>query len=247
MTDPSLLLPLTVIFLAAGMVKGLLGLGLPTLAMGLLGLFLDPAASAALLLLPSLLTNLWQAGHGGPVGPLLRRLAPLLAGIVVGTVLGAPLMGGDPRLVRGLLGLTLMIYAGGGLRGPRPSRRPREGWGWSAGVGGLTGLLTGATGVFVLPAVPYLATLGLDRGRLVQALGLSFSVSTLALAAVLAAGGRLPVSALGWSALAVGPALVGMALGARLRRLASPATFRRLFFGGLLALGGEMVLRAAVG
>ena len=103
-------------------------------------------------------------------------------------------------------------------------------------IGVITGLVTGATGVFVLPAVPYLGALGLERDDLVQALGLSFTVSTLALAAGLASHGALPLQAAGSSLFALVPALAGMALGGRLRAQIRPETFRLCFFVGLLAL-----------
>lgn len=60
-------------------------------------------------------------------------------------------------------------------------------------IGAITGVLTGATGVFVVPAVPYLSALGLSKDELVQALGLSFTVSTVALGGALGtAGGFQP-------------------------------------------------------
>jgi hypothetical protein len=103
--------------------------------------------------------------------------------------------------------------------------------------------MTGATGVFVIPAVPYLGSLGLERDDLVQALGLSFTISTIALAAGLLWHGTLPPGTGGASLLAVFPALIGMVAGGWLRTRVSPETFRRGFFVGLLALGGELVWR----
>ena len=105
-------------------------------------------------------------------------------------------------------------------------------------------MITGITGVFVIPAVPYLAALGLERDELVQALGLSFTVLTLALAAGLAWHGALPAQSLATSLLALVPALLGMALGSLVRGRARPDTFRRCIFLGLLALGVEIVWRA---
>ena len=110
-------------------------------------------------------------------------------------------------------------------------------------VGVATGLVTGATGVFVVPAVPYLGSLGLERDDLVQALGLSFTISTLALAAGLAWHGALPTGAAGASLLALVPSLTGMVLGGYLRARVQPETFRLIFFAGLLVLGGELFWR----
>ena len=61
-------------------------------------------------------------------------------------------------------------------------------------VGAITGLITAATGVFVIPAVPFLQGIGLEKEELVQALGLSFTVSTLALAVNVGVEGGLQVS-----------------------------------------------------
>src|SRR4051812_28488712 len=102
---------------------------------------------------------------------------------------------------------------------------------WAAPlVGVATGLVTGATGEFVIPAVPYLSSLGLRRDDLVQALGLSFTVSTVALAAGLALNGKLSFAATTTSLLALAPALGGMALGGWVRARCQPEIFRLCFF-----------------
>jgi uncharacterized membrane protein YfcA len=50
----------TLAFLLAGFVKGVIGLGLPTVSMGLLTLVMAPAKAASLLIVPSFVTNVWQ-------------------------------------------------------------------------------------------------------------------------------------------------------------------------------------------
>lgn len=235
---------LTGTFLLAGLVKGVIGLGLPTVAMGLLGLAMLPVEAAALLLVPSLVTNLWQLLAGPRFGGLLRRLWPMMAGIVPGTLAGAGVIAGaGTGTATAFLGVALAVYALVGLARPR-LRVPPAAEPWAGPlVGGATGLVTGATGVFVIPAVPYLGSLGLGRDDLVQALGLSFTVSTLALGAGLALHGALPLGATAASVLAVLPALAGMALGGWLRARVRPEVFRLWFFLGLLVLGGELAWR----
>jgi uncharacterized membrane protein YfcA len=224
-------------FLLAGLVKGVTGLGLPTIGIGLLGLAMPPAQAAAVLVVPSLVTNIWQMAEGPALGPLLRRLWPMMAGIALGSWLGAGLLG--LPWAPAALGAVLMAYGALGLSPVRlPQATPRaEAW-LGPLVGLATGLVTAATGVFVLPAVPWLQMLGLERDALVQALGLSFTVSTLALAAGLS--GALTDGA-GWLALL--PALLGLVLGGRLRRTIPQPLFRRCFFAGLLALGAGMLAR----
>jgi uncharacterized protein len=110
-------------------------------------------------------------------------------------------------------------------------------------IGVVTGLVTGGTGVFVVPAVPYLQALNLKKEDLVQALGLSFTVSTVALAIGLARERAFAIDDITRSLLAVVPALLGMWIGQRIRGRISPATFRRWFFICMLALGLQLLLR----
>jgi len=240
---PHILL-ITGTFLLAGLVKGVIGLGLPTVAMGLLGLAMPPAYAAALLIVPSLVTNVWQLLAGPRFGALFRRLWGMMLGIVAGTLTGSGLItGAAAPAAAAALGGALALYALVGLAKLR-LRVPPASERWAGPlVGMVTGLVTGATGVFVIPAVPYLGSLGLERDDLVQALGLSFTASTLALAAGLAWHGALPLQAAGISLLALVPALAGMALGGWLRTRVRPETFRLCFFVGLLVLGGELVWR----
>jgi uncharacterized protein len=96
--------------------------------------------------------------------------------------------------------------------------------------------------VFVIPAVPYIQGLGLDRNQLVQALGLSFTVSTLALGAGLFWNGAVGQGELGASLLAVIPALLGMMIGQWLRQRISAVLFKRVFFIGMALLGLHLLI-----
>jgi uncharacterized membrane protein YfcA len=244
--SPLLFLAIAAVFLLAGLVKGVVGLGLPTVCMALLAVLMTPAQAAALLIVPSLVTNLWQIWPWRTLGPLLRRIAPMQVGVCIGTWIGAWALGAPHGAWAGVaLGVVLVVYALWGLFGS-PPKVPAQAEGWLGPlVGVLTGLVTAATGVFVVPAVPYLQSLGLSRDGLIQAMGVSFSVSTLALALGLAFNGSYSGGEVGASLLMLAPALAGMYLGQHLRGVLSPALFRLCFFGslillGLYQLGGEL-------
>jgi uncharacterized membrane protein YfcA len=232
-------------FLLAGMVKGVVGVGLPTVAIGLLSLVMVPAQAAALLVLPTLVTNVWQAGVGAHIRALIRRLWPMFLGICAGTWLGAGLLTiNDSARAITALGCILVLYAVVGLTPVRFSVPARaEPW-LSPLIGALTGAASAATGVFMVPAVPYLQALALDKDDLVQAIGLSVTVSTVALAALLAGDGVLKTSNVGASLLALAPALAGMVLGQLVRSRVRPEVFRVCFFIGLLLLGAHLAARA---
>lgn len=248
--DTFLMLLIGGVFLLAGAVKGLVGLGLPTLSMGLLASFMPPAQAAAMLILPSLLTNLWQMCRGPSLWAICRRFWPLQLAIATGTVF-APisLVSLNAEVAAMALGLALLVYALAGLTLPAqfitlPRQTPL-----SVLAGLATGFITAATGVFVFPAVPFLQALALKKEELVQALGLSFTVSTVALFVRLMGDG-IPV----WTAATPAWALclplfgagLGMAMGQALRGHASEARFRQLFFWGLLAIGLQMMIRSVL-
>jgi uncharacterized protein len=245
--DPLTVILVVLTFLLAGLVKGVIGVGLPTMAIGLLSLAMAPAQAAAIMVVPALVTNIWQAAAGSHTVALTRRLWPMLLAVCVGTWLGAGLLApGDTSRAMLCLGGLLMLYAIVGLTPARFSV-PARAESWLAPlVGALTGVASAATGVFMVPAVPYLQALSLDRDDLVQAIGLSVMVSSVALAVLLASDGVLKSSNAGASLLALAPALAGMALGQLVRTRVRPEVFRTCFFVGLLLLGAHLALRALI-
>jgi uncharacterized protein len=233
------------IFFLAGIVKGATGMGLPTVAMGLLGAMMPPAAAAALLVVPSFVTNVWQLFSGPAFLNLARRLWAMLLGILLATIAATSVLtSGHTAWITTALGAALMLYAAYTLlaRQIRISAG-RERW-LSPIVGVTTGIVTGGTGVFVIPAVPYLQALGLATDDLIQALGLSFTISTIALAAGLAWRGAFETGNLALSAAALVPALLGMAAGTAIRRVVRPETFRRCFLVCLFLLGVDLAFRS---
>ena len=232
-------------FTAAGFVKGVVGMGLPTVAIALLSIVMAPVSAVAILVIPSLVTNVWQLFAGPQFAALARRFAGMLLAVCVGTFIGIGVLTGPSASTAGAaLGAVLIAYGLFGLFG-RPFAVAVGSEPWLSPVIGLaTGLIAGATGIFAVPMVPYLSSLGLDKDDLIQALGLSFTASTIALAGALATRGQYQMPEIWNSLLAVLPALVGMYIGQHVRDKLQPAVFRRWFFIGLAVLGTYMLVNA---
>lgn len=230
------------VLLLAGFVKGVIGFGLPSVSMGLLGLVMAPSQAAALLVVPNILTNVQQGLMGPALRPLLKRLGLFLAAIVAGCGLWEWATGGqDLRWASKLLGLTLVLYALLGLFKVRFAAKPRNEL-WLGILSGLaTGAMTIATGVFVIPSAPYLQAIGLEKDELVQSLGLTFLVASISLGAVLLLRGGLGAGVATTSLVALLPAMAAMALGQWMRGRISADWFRRLFYVGLLSLGAFLM------
>jgi len=241
----SVLMFIAGVFILAGFVKGVVGLGLPAIAMGLLAVVMRPADAASILILPTVATNVWQMAAGPSLWPVVVRLWPTMLGVICGTLAGAGWLVDGPYAAA-LLGVALAIYALTGLARLHVTvSAAREPWVGPL-VGVVTGLVAAATGVFAMPAVVYLQAIGLEKEDLVQALGLSFTISSLALAVNLASVSALNLSLGAASLGALAVAGVGMWLGQTLRLRLRPETFRLCFLVGLLALGVYLVARAVI-
>src|SRR3954449_7566253 len=138
MVEPRLIAIAAVFFLAA-FVKGVIGLGLPTVAIGLLAVSMPPARALAIVIVPAIVTNVWQTFIGPYLRDITRRLWPLMAGTVIGIWCGAGLMTGPyARYGTIVLGVLLVTYAAIGLsRFSFHVARGNEKW-----VGGVVGLVT---------------------------------------------------------------------------------------------------------
>ena len=238
-------LVIAVTFLLAGTVKGVIGLGLPTVALALLTATLGLEAAMALMLAPSFVTNVWQAAVGGHGRAIAARLWPFLAAAVLTIGLGAALAEQiDVALLSALLGLLTLVYGSIGLlRAAITLPAGAEPWA-SPLTGAVNGVLTGLTGTFVVPSVLYMQALGLPRDMLIQAMGVLFTLSTVTLALALSGRGLLTADLGLQSIAAVFPALAGMVIGQRIRRSISEATFRKVFFVSLVVLGLFIIARA---
>jgi len=246
MTDSTPLLAIVAaVFILAGLVKGVIGMGLPTIAIGLLGLVMAPVEAAAMLVLPSLITNVWQLIAGPSFRALLKRFNTLLIGICCGTPLGVSfIVSGNTPIVTAFLGFVLMAYGLYGLSAARVAIPAQAEWWVSPLMGFFTGILMGATGISALPVAPYFTALGLKRDDLIQALGLSFTVSSIALAIGLLVTGEFMMEIATISLLALIPAFLGLFVGQFLRQKIPQEQFRRYFFASLLILGGYTAYRA---
>ncbi|MCH7334468.1 sulfite exporter TauE/SafE family protein [Acinetobacter modestus] len=235
---------IVLVFVFAGMIKGMIGLGLPAVSMGLLTIAMSPFQAASLLIVPSMITNIWQLFAEGRVWTFVRRFWSLLLGIVMGSIWSflPTLSQSHGKTSEILLGSMLVLY---GLYGLYVKNLPHLGkyerW-LSPVVGYIGGAVTVATGVVIIPVVPYLQSLHLKRDELVQALGLTFTVSTICLAVFLHHNPMQGITLdYRLSVLALVAALVGMWLGKKIRYQLDEQRFRRLFFIGLVALGGYML------
>ena len=238
MVEPQFYFIVGATFFLAGLTKGVIGLGLPTVSLAVLTAFFGLKDAIPLILIPSLVTNLLQAFSGPHLKDLIKRFwSLLLAGVTGIFAVSEVFANSSSEQLSLILGISIIIYSGFGLSSINSlNLTNREKW-YSPIVGIVTGAFTGLTGSFVVPAVPYLQSLGLTRDQFIQAMGIWFSVATGALAVMLGIRGLLPMDQNIISTAALLPAVIGMSIGQVIRRRLSEIRFRRMFFFSLLFMG----------
>ena len=238
----SLLIFIAAAFLLAGFIKGVIGLGLPTVSMGLLAVTMPPSQALAIVIAPAIVTNIWQTFVGPYLRNIIIRLWPLMLGTAFGIWLNGDMLTGPyARYGTVILGILLAIYATISLRKFTFSVAPsNEKW-----IGGIVGVITGvisaATGVQVVPSMPFMQSIGMEKDELVQALGVYFTVATLALAFNLTAAGLLSAATALPGVIALVASFVGMFIGQAVRTRMDPGTFRRWFLIAMIFLGIYLV------
>ena len=237
MDDILLYIAIAATFLLAGGVKGVIGMGLPTVSLGILAATIDLTSAMAILLVPSFVTNMLQATSGGNGRAIVVRLWPFLLMATLTIGVGAlALIYVNPSYLSILLGILLIIYSVLNLSGVRFSVQPhKEKW-LGAAMGAINGIMTGMTGSSVVPGVMFLQALGLPRDMLVQAMGILFTATTVTLGLALGKSQILTTELALISAMAVVPAITGMLIGQRIRRLLSEVLFKRVFFVSIFIL-----------
>jgi uncharacterized membrane protein YfcA len=228
-------------FIVAGIAKGAIGMGLPPIALALMSFAVPLESAIAMMVVPSMATNVWQAIYGNGFLRLLHRFRWMAAASVAALMFVAAVFGQlGSQKAAAWVGVILVVYAGLALTAWRPSvSRDAERWA-NPLIGMASGAVAGVTGVAAVPFLPYMQSLDMNRHDLVQALGVMFLflIGSLTLALVWQGAFHFDTTVSGVAAIA--PTMLGVWLGQKYRHAASPETFRKIFIFGMLALGLNM-------
>ena len=228
-------------FIVAGVAKGAIGMGLPPIVIGIMSFAVPLESTIAMMVVPSMATNIWQAIYGGNFVRLLVRFRTMAAASVAALMVVAVAFGqlGSPQAVA-WVGVILVVYAALALTAWRPAvSRATERWA-NPLIGAASGSAAGITGVAAVPFLPYMQSLDIDRHELVQALGIMFIFIMGTLTVALAIQGAFTATNLVGGIAAIAPTFAGVWLGQKARHAVSPETFRRIFLIGLLVVGLQM-------
>jgi len=236
----------TIAFIIAGFVKGVVGFGFPIIALIILTLSIGLLDALAIVVIPTLITNLWQAFSGEYLKAILGRMwRYFLVAVVFIWIASGYLKVVNIEWLTALLGTVLFFFAVSRLLKFSFTVPPRFESLLSAPLGAVNGMLTGLTGSFMVPSVLYMQAIGLRGDMLVQAMGVFFSISVFTLAISLGRNGLISAEQAQLSSLALIPSIIGLLAGRWTRRQIDEDRFQQVFLVAVLLLGGYIVFRSA--
>jgi len=233
------------VFLFAGTLKGMVGMGLPVTSVGILSLVTDPRTAVTMAILPIFVSNIWQIYRAGAVRSALANYWPFAVALFI-VMLPATALA--PRLqietLTLVLGIAIVLFSITSLVAPPfklPERYDRL---WQTGGGALSGLLGGLTAIWSPPMVIYFLSRGLGKDEFIRASGLLFFVGGVPLVIGYIANGLLNAQTAPGSALMIVPALIGFGLGERIRRHLHDQRFRTAVLIMFLVMGLNLLREA---
>lgn len=226
-------------FILGGMVKGALGVGLPLVAIPLLSLWIPGMQAMALLAVPVLLSNTWQAVEGGQVRASFQRFGGLIAAQVILTVVTVRLtLALSAAHLNIMLAMAVLLAVLSMAFKPTLHISPRREQAVGVAVGVLSGLLGGVSSLTGPVIITFLMALKLKREDFISSISVIYLTSALPLYGAMLVYGRIGTAELGLSLLALLPMGIGLMLGKTVRSRLDEVLFRRvlLIFLSLLAI-----------
>ena len=233
----------------AGVIKGMVGFGMPMVMISGLSTFLSPELALAGLIMPTVVANVMQALRQGPqaaVQSIKRFRVFLIAGFFM-LVLSAQLLRFvSPDVMLLMIGLIVVVFSSAQLFGVRlqlaaPSSRIE------AGVGIFAGFIGGMSGIWGPPTVMYLTALGTEKKEQIRVQGVIYGLGALTLVGAHFGSGILRADTFVFSLAMVPPAIVGMWIGGKVQDRIDQETFRKVTLIVLTIAALNLVRRALMG
>ncbi|MCH7929333.1 MAG: sulfite exporter TauE/SafE family protein [Proteobacteria bacterium] len=243
--EPAMLAIIAAAVLTGGVVKGVTGVGLPIVFIAIMLHFLHPHAVLALAIAPIMVTNLWQAAAAGAMWAPVRRFWPMAVCLLVSLWFSARLVVAmEPDVLFGALGVCVVIFSAASLVRPGRGLTPAtERWlGPLAGLAG--GFLGGISTIWGPPMMMFFVMLRLPKETFVRTVGFLWFAASIPLLIAYVDIGIVTAETLPGSLFACVPGMIGLWIGARIRRRIDQETFRRVMLVALFLIGLNLIRRA---
>lgn len=231
--------------LAGGWIKGMLGVGLPMVAIPLMASFIPVRDAIAIMYVPVLITNLWQTFQSGYFLVALKRFWPMMVAVILGTWFGSKaLVAIDTRWLEGIVGASVAGFSLVNLLNPT-FRVPERHALWISLVIGITGGFFGGLTLFIGPAViMFLVSLHVPKEEFIGTIALVYLLGIVPTGVFYIIDGTLRQEHTLPTLLACLPVIAGMVIGTLIRGRINEILFRKILLLTLVIIWLNMIRRA---
>lgn len=234
-------------YVVAASIKGLTGIGFSTSCLPIMAMRLDLKVAIPLVIIPSIVSNVVVMIQAGRFREALKRFWPMYLASIPGLLIGLSILVAiNVSAAKAILGLVLIVYASWALGNKHLSLSEKWERILKPLAGFFTGFINGLTGSQVMPSLPYLLSLNLHKNDFVQAINISFTLSSLIMLVGMNRLGHLPPSTF---MLAVGgliPVLTTVYIAGKLQNRLTGESHRKLVLGFLLVMGLILLLKVLI-
>ncbi|MDX2495317.1 MAG: sulfite exporter TauE/SafE family protein [Desulfuromusa sp.] len=231
-------------YTVAGSIKGLTGIGFSTSFLPIMALRLDLKIAIPLVIVPSIVSNVVVMVQAGHFREAIRRFWVLYISSIPGLLIGlAILIAVSVDTAKAILGVVLISYTFWALSNKSFSLSKSLERKLKIPVGFFTGIINGLTGSQVMPVLPYMLSLNLNKNLFVQAINISFTLASLIMLFGMNTLGYISPKTFLIATLGLLPVLLTMFFTGRLRHQFSGALHRKLVLTFLLIMGIVLLAR----
>lgn len=231
-----------------GVIKGITAIGLPTVTISFAITFnlLPPREAIALVVVPIIITNLWQAARAKGLGVPLKRFWPLIITFLIAMWIGSLILAkADTKVLFGILGTAVGIFAASNLWKPRAHALMPETERYAGPLAGVFGgLLGGMTTIWGPPLMMYFVLLKLSKDEWIRTVGLVWFTGAIPLTIFYWQNGILNPNNVYLSTAACIPGMVGILIGEQIRKWIDEEAFRKVMLIILFLFGLNLIRRA---
>ena len=235
------------IFFLGGLVKGTIGVGLPTVTLTLLSFFFDIKDSISFILIPVILTNLVQMLDGKELKSIFQQTKFFLVTSVVFVIPGFLVLRAiNSNTILLILASLLVLNSCLVLFNKIITIKKHTSFQTQFWIGALTGITTGVTSIYTMPFIFLIQSLKFNKEKLIQLMGLSFFLYSLTQFTLFYSFSMINEKVLLFSSVACVPILIGVISGKYLRKILSEQTFKLLFNYMLLVSGIIIIIKSSI-
>jgi len=229
------------IFLLGGIVKGTIGVGLPTVTLVLLSFIYDIKDSISFILIPVIFTNLFQMLDGKELKSILNQTKYFLITSLIFIVPGFFILRvAHSKIILLVLAGLLIVNSSLVLLKKIIIFKNYHSFKVQFIIGALNGMTTGITSIYTMPFVFLMQSLNFNKEKLIQLMGLTFFLYSLFQFILFYSFSMIDQRVLLFSSVACVPILLGVVAGKYLRKVLSEQTFK-ILFNYMLLLSGLVI------